>query len=220
MVLHDSGQEEHRDLRYLWSGSLTGEQQANTRGGLEQLAAVGRTGRTTLTAAMDDQPAREGNRGHGVFTFALLAALARGNRNRNGLVEVTEFLEHVMASYRRSRTRPGSAPDNPLAVPFALTKQLPSLAPAPGEEMIISPAPTHVVSEPVEVLKSAGATGSVVQKLDPVTTWTLIRTDQGWALVAKDGKALGYVAAGRHRHVSSAIAARCAPARARDRYTR
>ena len=77
---------------------------------------------------------------------------------------------------------------------FALTKQLPSLTPAPGEEMIISTTPTHVVSEPVEVLQSAGVTDIVVQKLPPFTTLTLIRTEQGWALVAKDGKALGYVA--------------------------
>jgi hypothetical protein len=44
---------------------------------------------------MDDQSALEGYRGHGVFTFALLDGLARGDRNGNGLVEVTELLEHV-----------------------------------------------------------------------------------------------------------------------------
>ena len=40
-----------------------------------------------------------------------------------------------------------------------------------------------------------GNTGAVVQKLNPFTTLTLVRTEQEWALVAKDGKALGYVAA-------------------------
>jgi hypothetical protein len=44
---------------------------------------------------LDDQPALEGYRGHGVFTYALLDALARGDRNGNGLIEVTELIEHV-----------------------------------------------------------------------------------------------------------------------------
>lgn len=42
-------------------------------GEFEQKAAVGRliqaTGRSTLTAALDDQPALEGYRGNGVFTL-------------------------------------------------------------------------------------------------------------------------------------------------------
>jgi hypothetical protein len=57
--------------------------------------AQDRAGCTTLTAAMDDQSAFEGYRGHGVFTFALLDALAHGDRNGNGLIEVTELLEHI-----------------------------------------------------------------------------------------------------------------------------
>src|SRR5262249_30260966 len=82
------------------SGTLTGVQQgASLRGGFEQLAAVGRliqaTGRTTLTAALDDQPALEGYHEHGVFTFAMLDALARGDRNGDGLISLTELIEHV-----------------------------------------------------------------------------------------------------------------------------
>ena len=188
------------------SGTLTGGQQValNTRGeGLAQLAAVGRliqaTGRTTLTAAMDDQSALEGYRGIGVFTFALLDGLARGDRNGNGLVEVTELLEHVDGLVPEITDKTWHARQTPRSLfqgsNFALTKQLPSLTPAPGEETIISTTPTHVVSEMVEVLKSAGVTDTVVQKLPPFTALTLIRTEQGWALVAKDGKALGYVAA-------------------------
>ena len=141
----------------------------------------------------------QGYRGHGVFAFALLDALARRDRNGNGLVEVTEFLEHVDGLVPEITDKTWHVRQIPRSLfqgsNFALTKQLPSLAPAAGEEIIISTAPTHVVSELVEVLKSAGAIGSVVRKLDPFTTLTLIRIDQGWALVAKDGKALGYVAA-------------------------
>jgi hypothetical protein len=66
-----------------------------------------------------------------------------------------------------------------------------------GEELIISTTPTHVVSELVEVLKSEDATGLVVQKLEPFTSVTLVRSENGWALIAKDGKALGYVTANK-----------------------
>lgn len=187
------------------SGTLAGDHQValNTRGGLEQLAAVGRliqaTGRTTLTAAMDDQPAREGYRGHGVFTFALLDALARGDRSGNGLIEVTELLEHVDGLVPEITDKTWHVRQIPRSLfqgsNFALTKQLPSLNPAPGEEMIISTVPTHVVSEIVEVLKDARASGAVVQKLQPFTTVTLVKTEAGWALVAKGGKALGFIAA-------------------------
>jgi hypothetical protein len=36
---------------------------------------------------------------------------------------------------------------------------------------------------------------AAVQKLQPFTTVTLVKTEAGWALIAKDGKPPGYVAA-------------------------
>ena len=190
------------------SGSLTslpGELQValNTRGGLEQLAAVGRliqaTGRTTLTAAMDDQSALEGYRGHGVFTFALLEALAHADSNGNGLVEVTELLEYIDTRVPEITDKTWHVRQIPRFLlqgsNFPLVSQVRSLEPAPGEETIISTTPTHVVSELVEVLKSADSSGAVVEKLEPFTTVTLVKTEHGWALIAKDGKSLGYVMA-------------------------
>ncbi len=189
------------------SGTLTnGEQIAlNTRSlGAEeaQVAAVGRliqaTGRTTLTAAMDDQSALEGYRGHGVFTFALLDGLAHGDRNGNGLVEVTELLGHVDELVPEITEKTWQMRQIPRSQfqgsDFALIKQVVALAPAPGEDLIIATTPTHVVTELVDVLKDENATAAIVQKLQPFTTVTLIRSGQGWALIAKDGRALGYVA--------------------------
>ena len=79
------------------AGSLT--ERGKTRGGLEQKAALGRliqaTGRATLTASTATQEAYEGHGGHGVFTFALLDALARGDPNSNGLIELAELIQHV-----------------------------------------------------------------------------------------------------------------------------
>src|SRR5262249_48591019 len=72
------------------SGSLASERIA-TRG-LERVAALERMtramGRTVLAASTDDAPALEGFRGHGVFTYALLDAIERGDANGNGLIEV------------------------------------------------------------------------------------------------------------------------------------
>lgn len=62
-------------------------------------AAVGRlheaTGRPVLTAAAAGEYAREGYKGHGVFTYALLEALRKGDSNSNGKIELTELAAYV-----------------------------------------------------------------------------------------------------------------------------
>jgi uncharacterized caspase-like protein len=62
-------------------------------------ASIGRlheaTGRPVLTAAAAGQFAREGYKGHGVFTYALLEALRNGDANNNGKIELTELVAHV-----------------------------------------------------------------------------------------------------------------------------
>jgi WD40 repeat protein len=69
-------------------------------------AAVGRlheaTGRPVLTAAAAGQFAHEGLIGpsgerHGVFTWAVLDALLKGDSNGNGLIELTELVRHVQS---------------------------------------------------------------------------------------------------------------------------
>ncbi len=68
-------------------------------------AGIGRlheaTGRPVLTAAAKGQPAWEGliregsSDRHGVFTWALLDALQKGDTNRNGRIELSELVAHV-----------------------------------------------------------------------------------------------------------------------------
>jgi hypothetical protein len=62
-------------------------------------AAVGRLheaiGRPVLTAAATDQPAWEGYKGHGVFTFAVLDALRNGDRDGNGMIDLNELVTFV-----------------------------------------------------------------------------------------------------------------------------
>jgi hypothetical protein len=81
------------------SGALTGGYtKSRTEGPLSE-AAVGRlheaTGRPVLTAASEHQDANEGYKGHGVFTYALIEALHKGDTNKNGKIEVAELAAHV-----------------------------------------------------------------------------------------------------------------------------
>ena len=42
-----------------------------------------------------------------------------------------------------------------------------------------------------------GGKGAIVQQLPPFSAVTRVKTEQGWVLIARDGKALGYVAEGK-----------------------
>ncbi len=182
------------------AGSLTEREQ--TRGGLEQKAALGRliqaTGRATLTASSATQEAYEGHGGHGVFTFALLDALARGDLNSNGLVELAELIQHVDGLVPAITEKRWGAKQFPqmdaYGSNFPLARQVAALAPAQGDAIIIPIKPTHVSTELLQIFKEAGGAGGIVQQLPPFTTVTLVKSERGWVLIARDGKALGYVA--------------------------
>ena len=49
-------------------------------------------------------------------------------------------------------------------------------------------------TEQLAIFKEAGGTGAVVEQLAPFTTVTLVKSDSGWVLIAREGKVLGYVA--------------------------
>jgi uncharacterized caspase-like protein len=56
------------------------------------------TGRATIVAATDSQPAMEGYQGHGVFTYALLQALEQADTthgNRDGMTSIFELAAYV-----------------------------------------------------------------------------------------------------------------------------
>src|SRR5262249_46289992 len=80
-------------------------------------AAVGRlheaTGRPVLAAAAVGQAAQEGEIGasgekHGLFTWAVLDALRTGDRNGNGLIELSELASHVQTVVPRIAAKGGS----------------------------------------------------------------------------------------------------------------
>lgn len=81
------------------SGALTGGYTKSRTEGPMSEAAVGRlheaTGRPVITAASGGKSAYEGYKGHGVFTYALMEALHKGDTKGNSKIEVTELAAHV-----------------------------------------------------------------------------------------------------------------------------
>jgi WD40 repeat protein len=81
------------------SGALTDGYAHSRVDGPASDAAIGRlheaTGRPVLTAASAGKSAYENYKGHGVFSYALMEALHRGDTNNNGKIEVTELATYV-----------------------------------------------------------------------------------------------------------------------------
>jgi uncharacterized caspase-like protein len=82
------------------SGSF--RQAQSVQRGIAEKAAIDRltraTGRLTLTASVDDQPAMEGYKGHGCFTYTLLKALEEAdktNGNNDGVTDTLEIIGYV-----------------------------------------------------------------------------------------------------------------------------
>jgi WD40 repeat protein/uncharacterized caspase-like protein len=198
------------------SGSLTG---TKARGSDidERLGALNRmtraTGRTFLTATTDDAPALEGYRGHGVFTYALLDALEHADVNKNGLIEVSELADYIdqkVPDFSFEAFKLRQIPQrNIVGNNFALTNKMDILAATKdaafdngGKETLVSTVPTkptHIVvtSTPMEIFETIaaeGPKGPISQKLMMGTPVVVMKSANGWDLIARDGKPLGYVA--------------------------
>jgi len=182
------------------SASLTGEGK-ETRA-LEQGAASARlvqaTGRTIMTAATGD--ALEGYRGHGLFTYNLIEALGRADSDGDGKITMAELAAYVYAQVTALSDQVFKEHQEPQIritgsdYSLAITTNLVGSA-EPG--IVIASKPTHTLSAGIDLLVQPGLGARRVHKLDAQTPVTLVRTEGGWDLVARDGKPLGYVAAGR-----------------------
>jgi hypothetical protein len=54
--------------------------------------------------------------------------------------------------------------------------------------------PSHVVIAPADVYEQLTGHGAKLERLAPGTLVSLMKSEKGWVLVAKDGKQIGYVA--------------------------
>jgi hypothetical protein len=181
------------------SGSLTGDGIAQR--GLERVTALDKLtramGRTVLSAATDDAPALEGYKGHGVFTYALLEALKSGDGNKNRLIEITELAGYIDArvpeiSYKAFKLR--QVPQMKIVGSnFPLAQRTQVLLAATPDAASIPSKPTHVVIALTDIFAKTGGRGVSITKLKPGTQVVVMKTAEGWTLVAKDGKKLGFV---------------------------
>ena len=183
------------------SGSLTGSAARGVDidarlGALNRMARA--TGRTFITATTDNAPALEGYRGHGVFTYALLEALGSGDLNGNGLIEVSELAEHVdrrvpdlsFEAFKLRQIPQYSGRGNN----FALIGKAEILVAGATPAAALTGAPTHVVIAPAPVRPLEGAAATPAG-LAVGTQVILVETRDGWALVAREGRQLGYIEA-------------------------
>jgi hypothetical protein len=76
---------------------------------------------------------------------------------------------------------------------YPLTKPARLLA-GVSPAIMIPQAPTHTVSTASELLVLPAIGARRVRKIDAETPVTLVQVEQGWTLVARDGKPLGYIA--------------------------
>jgi WD40 repeat protein/uncharacterized caspase-like protein len=186
------------------SGSLIGDKIAMR--GIEEKAAVDRMtramGRTVLTATTDNKPAVEGYRGHGVFTYTLLAGLDEADSNGDGVIDVTELAQYVDRrlpdlTYDAFKLR--QVPQMSIVgsdFPLVSRASLLSGDNAPPTPAEIPTKPTHVVIAPVDIKSGASQAASTLSQLAPGTQVYLMRTENGWTLIARDGQKLGYVREG------------------------
>lgn len=177
------------------SGSITGSRSVDAA--MAQTAAVERLtramGRTILSASTDDAPALEGYQGHGVMTWALLDAMAKGDANGNATIEVTELASYLdvkvpeisAAAFGMRQVPQMSIKGSDFAL-GAMVKVLGSVESFPATL-------THVVAGGTEVRDAPD--GTKVMAIDAGIFFGVFRIDvQGeWARIAKDGAALGWV---------------------------
>ena len=180
------------------SGSLTGARSVDAA--MAQSAAVQRLtramGRTILSASTDDAPALEGYRGHGVMTYALLEALGAGDANGNATIEVTElaaFIDGRVPELSAEAFGMRQVPQMSIrGSDFAMGAKVGVLS----EEESFPSMLTHVVTGGTAV-HAAPADDEAVLLIDAGVFFGvyLIEEAEGWARVAKGGKALGWVPA-------------------------
>ena len=182
------------------SGSLTHD--ALVVRGLDDKAAVERlsraVGRTILTASTDTKPALEGYRQHGLFTYVLLEAFAKGDADGDNQVEVGEMIGYVderlpelseaAFGYRQvpQHHSRGSI--------FALGRPVTVLS---ETEELIPRTPTHVVISEADVIETPGDPLSVIETFAPGVTVRVVEQTDAWVRIAVNGVRIGWVETAR-----------------------
>jgi hypothetical protein len=151
-------------------------------------------GRTILSASTDDAPALEGYQGHGVMTWAMLDALGSGDLNGNATLEVTELASYLDVKvpeissaafgFRQVPQMSVQGSDFALGSAVAVLGDAPETFPA---------TLSHVVAGGTQVLDAPDGAEMLVIETGVFYGVFKIEEQGGFARIAKDGKALGWV---------------------------
>lgn len=180
------------------SGTLTSDQ--NSTKLLEQGAASDRlaqaTGRSIITASSGTTEAIEGYRGHGLFTYNLLDGLNRADSDNNGTIEVTELAAYVYAQVTALSEKvfqQRQEPQMKINLNYALVKQTRVLQ-DDVPLIALDSAPTVQLTQEAQLQIKPTNGATVVRSLAPMTAVTVLKSENGWSLIASGGKPVGYVA--------------------------
>lgn len=185
------------------SGSLTLAGLRGVDAALAQSAAVARltraTGRTILSAATDTEPALEGYRGHGVLTYALLDGFDAADANGNGTIEVTELAAFVDVQVPDISTQAFGFRQVPQmsirGSDFPIVQRTAVLSGGEAGQRYPETV-THVAMGGTVVHDAPG--GAAIMEVPAGTFFGVHLIEEvgdGWAHVAREGLALGYVRA-------------------------
>jgi WD40 repeat protein/uncharacterized caspase-like protein len=177
------------------SGTLAGDQTQQLEKGAANDRLAQATGRSILTASGGSQEALEGYHGHGLFTYELLDAINQADGDRSGTVELNELAAYVYAQVSELSQkvfRQRQVPEMKITANFPLAKQTRILQDELTPVAEVKPNYQMAQTAQLQIKPSLGAT--VVRSLSAKTPVTVLESNNGWSLVATDGKPLGYVA--------------------------
>lgn len=177
------------------SGSLTME--TMTRG-LTRKTAIDRlsraVGRTILTASTDTEPALEGFRQHGLFTYTLLEAFGMADFDGDRQVEIHELIGYVderLPVLSEAAFGYRQVPQyNSLGSLFALVRTM-ELVSNTGH--LVPRSPTHVVIQEARILEDFDDLGTVIETYGPGVTVRVVEHSGDWALTAVNGVTIGWM---------------------------
>ncbi len=183
------------------SGSLAEDRVA--RSGIQQFTGVQHLnqsiGRAILSATTDDKPAAEGFGDHGVFTYALLAGLAQGDLNEDGIIDVRElgaFVKEKVPAFTWRAWGVLQVPQTNLSgANFPLSpKSLQALVAAvPGDKTMV--AGTHMLTDHTKIRQFGTGAAVEIAELPAGAQVRVIQTKGEWVLIAREGNVIGYVEA-------------------------
>jgi hypothetical protein len=165
------------------------------------------TGRTIFMAAGEQQAAIEGYRNHGVFTYALLEGFANaGSSDKVQLFDLADYVAlRVPQLSRELKSCEVKGPQEFCQKPVVTLGHTPNYPVLPRYPKVlamlgadaprIGTKPTHALLAAADLLETAKRGAPVKRRLERGQMVTVIGSEAGWAHVAQDGRALGYVEA-------------------------